>query len=241
METPLSNTKRKILLVLSITLVVIGSSGSQLIARLYFVKGGSSIWLACFLQAAGFPIILIPLLYSYFCRRKTEVHENAKLVYMKFSTFVGAVLIGLLLGGSNYLLSFGASRLPVSTGALIMSTQLVFTALSAYVLVKHKFTLFSINAVVLLTVAAVALAMRSGGDRPMGESKKEYTLGFIMMFAAAASNGLIFPLVEFVYAKAKQALTYSFVMEVQFALGFAGTIFGLIGMLANHDFKVFSS
>lgn len=103
---------------------------------------------------------------------------------------------------------------------------------------KLKFTSYSVNSVFLLTIGAVVLALRSGGDRPEGEPKKVYILGFIMTLTAAALTGLIFPLVELIYKKAQQTITYTFVLEFQTVYCFVATVLATIGMIINKDFQV---
>ena len=104
-----------------------------------------------------------------------------------------------------------------------------------------RFTSYSINAVVLLTVGAAVLALHTNSDRPEGESKREYALGFIMTVAAAALYGLVLPMVELTYNKAKQGITYTLVMEIQMVMCLFATLFCTVGMLVNNDFKVLLS
>nr|GMD85050.1 purine permease 1-like [Ipomoea batatas] len=151
---------------------------------------------------------------------------------------IAAALLGVLVGVDNYLYSYGIAKLPVSTSSLIIATQLAFTAGFAFLLVKQKFTAFSINAVILLTVGAVLLGLRAGSDRPAGESNKAYLLGFVLTVGAAALYGLILPLIELSYLKAKQAVSLSLVLEFQMIMGFVGTIFATVGMIINKDFEV---
>ncbi|KAH0658358.1 hypothetical protein KY289_027106 [Solanum tuberosum] len=153
--------------------------------------------------------------------------------------FMATIGIGILQGCVNYSYAYGIAELPVSTSGLLCSTQLVFTAFFAFIIVRLKFTSYSVNSVFLLTIGAVVLALHSGGDRPEGESKKLYILGFIMTLAAAALAGLIFPLVELIYKKA-QAITYTFVLEFQIVYCFVATLFSTIGMIINNDFQAIS-
>ena len=108
----------------------------------------------------------------------------------------------------------------------------------AYLLVKQKFSSFSINAVVLLTIGSGVLALHTNSDRPEGESKREYVLGFVMTLGAAALWGFILPLIELMYQKAKQVIDYPLVMEIQLVMCFFATLVGIVGMLINNDFKV---
>ncbi|KAL3504813.1 hypothetical protein ACH5RR_034654 [Cinchona calisaya] len=186
-DNMMNNTLRKTLLVLNCIILAIGNSGNPIIMRLYFVKGGNRIWLSSFTQIAGWPIIFIQLLKSYFHRRKTQVPPNTtNLILMKYPVFIATAVIGLLTGLDDYFYAYGVARLPVSTPSIIIASQLAFTAFFAFLLVKQKFTAYSVNAIVLLTAGAGVLALHASSDRPKGESSKSYVLGFLMTLAAAA-------------------------------------------------------
>lgn len=102
----------------------------------------------------------------------------------------------------------------------------------------YRLTPYSINSVVLLTVGAVVLGLRAGSDRPEGETNKQYMMGFIMTVIAAVLYGFILPLVELSYKKAKQAMSFSLVMEYQLVMCIFATVFCTVGMLINKDFQV---
>ena len=102
---------------------------------------------------------------------------------------------------------------------------------------KQKFSSYSVNAVVLLTIGSGVLALHTSSDRPDGESKREYVLGFVMTLGAAALYGFILPLIEFTYQKAKQVIDYQLVMEIQMVMCLFATLFCIVGMLINNDFK----
>lgn len=247
METDKVSNKmmiRKTLLVINCIILAIGCCGGPLMLRLYFVKGGQSIWLSSWLQTAGFPILFIPLVSAYFHRLNTHQGPNTTAtntrapILMDFRIFTGATVVGVLVGVDNYFYGYGIGRLPVSTSNILTATQLAFTAIFAFLIVNQKFSAFSVNAVVLLTVGPVVLALHASSDRPAGESNKLYVLGFVMTILAAALYGLILPLVERMYKKAKQAVTYALVLEIQVVISFIATLFSTIGMLVNHDFQV---
>ncbi|BAT81899.1 Purine permease [Vigna angularis] len=230
---------KRVLLLLNSVLLALGTSGGPLVMRLYFIHGGNRIWLSSFLETAAFPLIFIPLTISHF--HPTSHHSpKPNLVSIKLPLFLASAVIGILTGLDDYLYACGIARLPVSTSSLIQASHLAFTAIFAFLLVRHRFTVYSVNAVVLLTVAAVVLALRSGGDRPPGESTRQYVIGFVMILAAAALYGLVLPLMELVYKRSKQRVTYSLVMEIQLVMCFFATLFCTLGMLINNDFKVIS-
>ncbi|BBG95809.1 purine permease 3 [Prunus dulcis] len=228
---------KRALLILSCVLLSIGTCGGPLIMRLYFIHGGKRVWLSSWLETGGWPIIFIPIALAYYHRRTTE-GPSTKLFFIKLPLFIASAVIGLITGLDDYLYAYGVARLPVSTSSLIIAAQLAFTALFAFLLVKQKFTSYSTNAVVLLTIGAAVLGLNTSADRPKGESDKEYIAGFFMTVAAAALYGFVLPLVELTYKKAKQTITYALVLEIQMVMCLFATIFCTVGMLINNDFKV---
>ncbi|KAM7514525.1 hypothetical protein LguiA_004108 [Lonicera macranthoides] len=239
-EAQVSASLKRTLLILNCVLLSIGNCGGPLIMRLYFIHGGNRVWLSSWLETAGWPIIFLPILFLYLRNRRstTTAGTTTKLFHMKLPLFLASAFIGILTGLDDYLYAYGVARLPISTSALIIASQLAFTALFAFLLVKQRFTSYSVNAVVLLTVGAAVLALHTSSDRPKGESKREYALGFIMTVAAAALYGLVLPMVELTYNKAKQGITYTLVMEIQMVMCLFATLFCTVGMLVNNDFKV---
>ncbi|KAL0415245.1 UNVERIFIED_CONTAM: Purine permease 3 [Sesamum latifolium] len=133
--------EKRIFLIINCIILAIGNCGGPLIMRLYFIHGGKRIWFSSWLETGGWPVILIPLIVSYTRRRRAN--PGAKLILMKPRLFVAAAVIGILTGFDDYLYAYGVAKLPVSTSALIIASQLAFTAVFAYFLVKQKFTAYS--------------------------------------------------------------------------------------------------
>ncbi|KAE8653915.1 Purine permease 1 [Hibiscus syriacus] len=235
---PNTTTMRKALLIINCIILAIGNCAGPLMMRLYFIHGGKRVWFSSFLETGAWPIILLPIICAYFHRSRTQPSSQNKLFFMKPYLFLAAAFIGILTGLDDYLYAYGVARLPVSTSSLIIASQLAFTAGFALVLVKQKFTSYSINAVFLLTIGAGVLAMHTSGDRPANESNREYVLGFLMTLSAAALYGFVLPLVELTYKKSKQEISYALVMEIQMVMCFFATAVCTIGMLVNNDFKV---
>ncbi|XP_010060067.2 purine permease 1 [Eucalyptus grandis] len=227
---------KRLFLVLNCIMLSVGTCGSPLIMRLYFVRGGARMWLVSWLEMGAWPMLLVPLGAAYSRRRSAE-GPTARLVLMDRFLFAAAAGIGVLLGLDNYFYAYGVGRLPVSTSALLIATQLAFTAGFAFLLVRQRFTSCSINSIFLLTIGAGVLSMHTSSDRPAGESKGAYFTGFFMTLGAAALYGLVLPLVELMYKKANQAVTYSLVLEIQLVMCFFATAFCTVAMLVNKDFQ----
>ncbi|KAI3932449.1 hypothetical protein MKW92_014338 [Papaver armeniacum] len=232
----------KYLLLFNCILLAVSSAAGPLLLRLYFIHGGKRLWLLSWLETAGWPILFLPLSLSYFLKRRRfkngQDEKPSKFFMITPFLFMASAFIGLLIGLDDYLYTYGVSLLPVSTSALIMSTHLAFTAGFALFMVKQKFTSYSVNAVILLTVGAVLLGLHSNGDKPVHESNRDYYLGFVITIGASVIGGLLLPLVELMYKKSKQTITYSLVIELQIVMSVFATLLCTVGMLVNNDFKV---
>ncbi|WVZ65254.1 hypothetical protein U9M48_014650 [Paspalum notatum var. saurae] len=234
---------RNPLVVVNFVLMVIGSAGGPLLLRAYFLKGGARKWLSSSLQTAGFPLLLVPLFLSFTRRRRRGDNDDDTPFFLMTPRLLAAsAAIGLLTGLDDLLYAYGLAYLPVSTSSILISTQLAFTAAFALLLVRQRFTAFSVNAVALLSAGAAMLGMNAAGDRPAGVSTAQYGAGFAMTLAAAALYGLILPVMELCQARhaaraGAAAVTYTLVIEMQLVIGLTATIFSVLGMLANNDFQ----
>lgn len=225
------------LVFLNCMFMAVGQVAGPLLVRIYYLHGGKSNWLGAWLLTAGFPILIIPIAISYM---RARARAQAGRLLVTPWLFSASVILGLLLGLDSYLYSFGMSYLPVSVSSILGSSQLAFIAIFAYIVVKHKFTHYSINAVVLMTFGSVILGFHMNGDRPRGESKGKYILGFFMTIGGAALHGFLMPALEFTYLKAGKAITFDLVLQVQFLISMFATLFCSIPMIINNDFKAIS-
>ncbi|KAL5982609.1 hypothetical protein ACLOJK_016683 [Asimina triloba] len=234
---PKENTTPQInwyLLSLNCALTAVGTIAGPLLVRLYYLHGGNRKWLTSWLQTAGFPFLLPPLSFLYLRERARGVNKH---FLAEPKLLLSSAAIGLLVGLDNFMYSQGLSLLPVSTSSILFATQLAFTALFALIIVKQRFSPYSINAVVLMTLGSVLLGIRKSGDRPPGVSNAQYLLGFVFTLGAAAVLGFVLPCVELAYANASKAITYPVVLQFQFNTTLFATIFCTIGMIVNKDFS----
>lgn len=236
-STVLSTNNKRALLGLSSAMLALGNCGGPMLTRLYFLRGGRRIWLSSWLETGGWPIILLPLCVSYMKRRRGH-HAGERLIFsVKMPLFLASAGVGILTGLDDYLYAYGVAHLPISTSVMILATHLAFTAGFAFVLVRHRFTPYSVNAIVLLTIGTVVLGLHASSDRPDHESNRQYYLGLLMTLAAAALYGFVLPAVELMYRKAEQVVTFSLVLETQMVISLFATGFCTVGMLLNDDFK----
>ncbi|TVU48127.1 hypothetical protein EJB05_07753, partial [Eragrostis curvula] len=228
------------LVLFSACLVLIGAGG-PLLLRIYFVHGGQRLWLSAALQISGWPLLLAPIGVSLFRGRR---HGVLNLLLPPRLAGAGAVL-GALYAASCFVYALGSQALPLSSSSLLQATQLAFTAVFAFLFVGLRFTPFSANAVVLLTIGPAVLGVGPGSGKPAGEASKTYWTGFCESIAAAALAGLVLPLVEVAMARygrrtgpaARVPPPYATVMQMQAVMGAAGTMVCLLGMTVKGDFQ----
>ncbi|RZC64134.1 hypothetical protein C5167_025905 [Papaver somniferum] len=153
-----------------------GYIGGPMLQRLYYTHGGGRKWLSSMLQTVGFPVLVAPLSYIYMKKVNGPSYDSSWVFIMEPKLFMYSAILGVALGLDNYIYSAGLFYLPVSTSSLLFSTQLAFTAIFAFIIVRHKFTFYSLNSVVLMTVGAVVLALNTSSDRPNGNCKMKLSL-----------------------------------------------------------------
>ncbi|XP_051181272.1 purine permease 3 [Lolium perenne] len=229
----------RLLVALNCGMLILGTTGGPLLSRLYFSKGGHRQWLAAWLETGGWPLLLIPVVASYLTRRSRDPSAPLLLTRPRWILLAAAAL-GVATGADDFLYAYGLSYVPVSTSAILISTQLAFTVLFAFLIVRLRLTAFSMNAVALITIGAVVLGLHASSDRPAGVTKGQYWMGFFLSLGAAALYGLVLPLVELTYKRAAsggRVLTYALVVEMQLVMGFFATAFCTVGMIVNNDFQ----
>ncbi|XP_078429701.1 purine permease 1-like [Wolffia australiana] len=221
------NTKQA-LLAINCTLIVAGAS-APLLLRLYFLNGGDLLWLSSLVQVGGWPLLLIPITIS------TLSGDSSTSISLPL--FAAASGIGLLIGLDSYLFAVSSSALPATTNAILNTTQLAFVAVFSFLIVRQKFTPFSVNAVVVLTLGAVVLAAPAAADRPAGETKGKYFLGFAASLGSAALYALTLPLTELVFRRVRGPVTHRMVLEVQVVVSAFASVVCVVGMLVKGDFQ----
>ncbi|KAK9123319.1 hypothetical protein Sjap_012921 [Stephania japonica] len=241
MTAPPSPNKRTkwLQLLLYLTLATVGRVGGPLSQRLYYTHGGSRKWLMCFLQSAGFPILLIPLTLLH-AKPATLPLSSPSSSSMEPRLALSAAALGLVSGLVNYMYSSALHYLPVTTLSLLYSTQLAFVSVLSFFMVRQRFTFYSVNAVVLLTLGAVVLGLRrsGGGDRGHGVTQGMYLFGFFVALGAAAASGVLLVGIELAYKRSRRPVNVIVVTKFQFVLNLLGTLFCTVGMLVNRDFQI---
>jgi len=76
------------------------------------------------------------------------------------------------------------------------------------------------------------------GDRPIGESNRQYTLGFVMTLVGAALHGFVNAGVEYSHVKAVVVVTFDLVMQMQFLISMFSALFCIVAMIINKDLQV---
>ncbi|KAE8702975.1 putative purine permease 4 [Hibiscus syriacus] len=104
------------LLLLNYAFLLVGSLSSSLLSKYYFNHKGSSRWVSTWVQSAGFPLLVIPILLPYYLFKSTQ-----RKPFTRFTPRILAlsIFIGFMLGINNLLFAWGISYLPVSTSSLV--------------------------------------------------------------------------------------------------------------------------
>ncbi|OIW14272.1 hypothetical protein TanjilG_21412 [Lupinus angustifolius] len=225
-----TNNRYMPLLVINYLMLFVGSLSSSLLSKYYFNHKGSSKWVSTWVQSVGFPLLTIPIYLPYllnFTKRKPFSDFNPKMLFFSF-------FLGLLLGLNNLLFSWGNAYLPVSTSALLLSSQLVFNLVLSIIIVKQKITFSNVNCVILLTLSSILIGLDSSHEKPDDLTKKKYLIGFFCTIGAGLLFALNMPLLESVY---KKVYCYEMVMEMQLIIEISATALATIGMLCDNGFS----
>ncbi|CAL5007264.1 unnamed protein product [Urochloa decumbens] len=229
--------RRSLLLAVTYAALFAGSLSSSLLSRFYFAHGGADRWLATLVQSAGFPFLLLVLLTR-------PPASGKKMMFGGFTPrlVLYCVLLGLVMGLNNLLYSCGTSYLPVSTTSLLLSMQLGFTLALAAALVRVPLSFANVNAVVLLTLSSLLLALRhevAGGDRRRADTgdaattaSADYLLGVAATLGAALLFALYLPAAELVYRHGG-VTGFRMVVEAQVIMEAVATAVSGAGMVAS--------
>ncbi|XP_039120286.1 probable purine permease 11 [Dioscorea cayenensis subsp. rotundata] len=221
---------------LNIIFILSGQTSSTLLGRLYFDKGGKSLWMSTLVQSVGFPVLII---YIFIYNITTTYNKKHPLIISSSTAFPSIIFIyimlGIIIAGDNLMYSYGLLYLPVSTYSLICASQLAFNALFSYFINSQKLTPFIFNSVILLTFSAALLGVRS--DSGEASEYNKYPLGFVLTVGASATYSLILSLIQLTFQKVLKKESFTIVVELQICTSVVASLVSVIGLLASGEWR----
>ncbi|GAB2213785.1 hypothetical protein Droror1_Dr00018100 [Drosera rotundifolia] len=217
-------------------LLLAGQSSGTLLGRLYFVKGGKSVWLATVLSLIGFPV-LIPL-YCFLPSVKDQANDNYQAnrpSVVKLALIYLA--LGLLIAGECVLYSIGLQNLPVSTYSLVCASQLAFNAIFAYFLNAQKFTPYILNSLVLLSISSTLLVFQHNSSGSKDEPRQNYAIGFLCTVGASAGFSLVLSLTQFVFERVLRTQSFVAVLDVIIYQSFVASCATIVGLFGSGEWR----
>ncbi|KAK6932249.1 hypothetical protein RJ641_001873 [Dillenia turbinata] len=218
-------------------LVLAAQAAATLLGRLYFDKGGKSIWMATIVQTAGFPILYPFSFYLSRSRKFSSENNNNPNPPSKLAFATVCGFLGLMVGGNCMLYSVGLMYLPVSTYSLISASQLAFNALFSFFINSQKFTPYIINSLIILTVSATLLVFNSDSENSTGVSKAKYAIGFICTVLASALYALWLSLGQFFFQRILKTENLNLILKVTICQSMVATFATTIGLFASGEWK----
>ncbi|KAA8514971.1 hypothetical protein F0562_018242 [Nyssa sinensis] len=211
-----------------------GQSTATLLGRLYYNNGGNNKWMVTLLQPAGFPILL-PLFFI--SPTKDPITENQTKPPSILILGTVCFFLGIFLAADAMLYSMGLQYLPVSTFSLICASQLGFNAFFSFFLNSQKFTPFTVNSIVLLTISSILLVFNTNSSDSTGISKGKFAIGFLCTVGAAAGYAFILSATQLSFRKFLKIENFRTVLQVIILESLVATCAILVGIFASGEWK----
>ncbi|KAL5215302.1 hypothetical protein ABZP36_004454 [Zizania latifolia] len=213
--------------------LIAGQTSATLLGRYYYTQGGSSKWIAAFVQTAGFPILFFALFF--FPSKSPSSSVNSDTPMAKIA--VVYIVLGLIIAADDMMYSSGLKYLPASTYSLICASQLAFNVVFSYVLNSQKVTPLIFNSVVLLTLSASLLGVSRESQGATGVSGGKYLLGFVLTLGASGTYSLMLSLMQLTFENVIKKHNFSAVLNMQIYTSLVATFASLVGLFASGDWK----
>ncbi|KAK0574998.1 hypothetical protein LWI29_032360 [Acer saccharum] len=215
--------------------VLSGQAAATLFGRLYYERGGKSIWMATIAQFIGFP-----LLFPFYCISPPKNPTTISIHSEQQSSIILAlayISFGIFLAADSMMYSVGILYLPVSTFSLICAPQLVFNTIFSFFFHSQRFTPFIINYLVLLAITSSLVIFQANYSNSIKISKENYAVRFICTFGASAGYGLMLSLTQLSFKKVLKRETYMMVLEIIIYQSLVATCAALVGLFTSGEWK----
>ncbi|KAK8945079.1 putative purine permease 11 [Platanthera zijinensis] len=209
--------------------ILAGQAAATLLGRFYYNQGGKSLWMSTIVQSCGSPLLLLPVALLFPLTSSSQIARPPAA-----KTAAIYVVLGILIAGDNLMYSYGLLYLPVSTYSLVCATQLAFNALFSYFFNSQKFTPFIFNSIILLTLAAALLGVRSDGNSSVSN---KYPIGFALTICASATFSLTLSLMQLSFQKVLKNETFAVVLEMIVWTNFVASAASVAGLFASGEWS----
>lgn len=194
--------------------------------------------MAALVQPAGFPILLVLLIVFHSFPNSCKTEDSTFFVSLFTLGSLYFCFLGLVSGGITMMYTYGLCYLPVSTYALICSTQLAFNAVFSFYINSQKFTALILNSVVLLTTSAALLVVGvDNTNSKTGFDKQKFWVGFIFTIGGCAIYALVLSITQHLLQKVLQAVTPVVILEQMILQSFAASAVCATGLFASGEWK----
>lgn len=231
-----------------IGLVIIGQFCGKILQKTFVDERGRGTWMYALVQTAGFPLLILPLLFFSFSKNPRP--NNPPIIPITPTTtttgqslFILCIiylLLGVLLAASTLFYSIAILYLSLPNLTLMTAVQLGYTLIFTFIINRQKLTIWILISVVIVTGSAVlAIPDFSFPTRPVEGLHAGNAIGHSFMVGSSAAFSLLLCLIKLsfdkVILKRNTKRSVEIILEMQIFTALIGSLILVIGLLATSE------